>query len=78
MIRFDALTQANRPNHMTVVEIWETPAAQEAHTVHDDVKWFRDTLSAIPPMGGVDADPLFVLNPMTGSLYDERFYLLID
>lgn len=78
VLRFDALTQANRPNHMTVVEMWESADAQAAHTVSDDVKWFRDSLSAIPPMSGVGADPLFVLNPMTGSLYDERFYTLID
>ena len=25
MLRFDVLTQSNRPNHMTLVEMWSTP-----------------------------------------------------
>lgn len=74
MIRFDALTQANRPNHMTIVEMWSSAAAQREHTVTADVKNFRDILSGIAPGSGVAADPLFVLNPLTGSLYDERLY----
>lgn len=77
-VRFDALTQANRPNHMTIVEVWSTEQDQEAHTVTDDVKMFRDALSGIVPGSGVADDPLFVLNPLTGSLYDERMYKLID
>jgi quinol monooxygenase YgiN len=77
-VRFDALTQANRPNHMTIVEVWGTEQDQAAHTVTDDVKMFRDALSGIVPGSGVADDPLFVLNPLTGSLYDERMYKLID
>lgn len=77
-VRFDALTQANRPNHMTVVEVWSSAQDQEAHTVTDEVKAFRDALSGIVPGSGVADDPLFVLNPLTGSLYDERLYELID
>jgi hypothetical protein len=46
--------------------------------VTDDVKMFRDALSGIVPGSGVADDPLFVLNPLTGSLYDERMYKLID
>ncbi len=76
--RFDALTQANRPNHMTVVEQWNSEADRAAHQVTSDVKNFRDALSGIVPGSGVNSDPLFVLNPMTGSLYDERLYKLID
>ena len=74
MVRFDVLTQANRPNHMTVVEMWSSAGAQSKHTVSPDVKNFRDALSGITPGSGVNADPLFVLNPLTGSLYDERIY----
>lgn len=77
-MRFDVLTQANRPNHMTIVEMWHSASDQEAHEVTNDVKNFRDGLSGIVPGSGVAADPLFVLNPLTGSLYDERLYKLID
>jgi quinol monooxygenase YgiN len=77
-VRFDALTQANRPNHMTVVEMWSAAKDQEAHQVTGDVKSFRDGLFAIPPASGVPTDPLFLFNPLTGSLYDERLYKAID
>jgi quinol monooxygenase YgiN len=77
-LRFDVLTQANRPNHMTIVEMWRSPRDQAAHEVTSDVKNFRDGLSGIVPGSGVAADPLFVLNPLTGSLYDERVYSLVD
>lgn len=77
-VRFDALTQANRPNHMTVVEMWDTAQHQQAHQVTVDVKNFRDSLSGIVPGSGVADDPQFVLNPLTGSLYDERLYKSID
>jgi quinol monooxygenase YgiN len=76
--RFDILTQANRPNHMTLVEMWENPAAHNAHTVNTDTKNFRDALAGITPGSGVAKDPLFVLNPLTGSLYDEQLYKKID
>jgi quinol monooxygenase YgiN len=56
-VRFDALTQASRPNHMTVVEIWTDKKAVEGHGVAAYKKQFRDKLM-----------------PMSGSLYDERFY----
>lgn len=77
-VRFDVITQSNRSNHMTVVEMWDSAASQEAHQVTSDVKNFRDALSAIKPGSGVAADPQFVLNPLTGSLYDERLYKLLD
>lgn len=73
-MRLDVLTQANRTNHMTVVEMWSDARAQQAHEVTSDVKNFRDGLFAITPGSGVPADPLFLFNPLTGSLYDERFY----
>ncbi len=77
-IRFDALTQANRPNHMKVVEIWKSAEDQQRHTVSKGVKDFRDQLSAIAPGSGVAGDPTRLLNPLTGSLYDERMYRAID
>jgi len=57
MVRFDVLTQSNRPNHMTIVEMWSSSKAQDAHQVTGDVKNFRDALSAIVPGSGVAADP---------------------
>jgi quinol monooxygenase YgiN len=77
-MRFDALTQSNRPNHMTIVEMWRSAKDQEAHTVHANTKHFRDGLSGVAPGSGVAADPLFVINPLSGSLYDEQLYTLID
>jgi quinol monooxygenase YgiN len=77
-LRFDALTQANRPNHMMVVEVWANAKDQQAHTVTKAVKDFRDELSGIPPGSGVPSDPTVLLNPLTGSLYDERLYRSVD
>ncbi len=76
-LRFDVLTQANRPNHMTLVEVWHGTKDQQAHAVNKDSMNFRDALSGIVPGSGVAADPLFVLNPLTGSLYDEQLYTVI-
>lgn len=60
-IRFEALTQISRPNHMTIVEIWANQGAIDNHASQKHKKDFRVTLT-----------------PMSGSLYDERFYKLID
>jgi quinol monooxygenase YgiN len=48
-LRFDALTQGNRPNHMTLVEAWESREAFDRHVVAAHVKSFRDALT---PMSG--------------------------
>ncbi len=77
-MRFDILTQANRPNHMTVVEMWETDAAQKAHQVQPDKKAFRDALAGIEVGSGVNPDPQFTPDMLTGSLWDERLYRLMD
>ncbi|MBL4768630.1 MAG: antibiotic biosynthesis monooxygenase [Rhodobacteraceae bacterium] len=77
-MRFDILTQSNRGNHMSVVEMWSDAAAQAAHQNTADKKAFRNELSGIPAAGGVNADPQFVLNMLTGSLYDERLFKLIS
>ena len=77
-IRFDVLTQSNRSNHMTVVEMWDNAKSQAAHQVTPEKKAFRDELSGIKAASGVNPDPQFVLNMLTGSLYDERLFQLIS
>lgn len=47
--RFDALVQASRLNHLTLVEAWTDPPAQEAHSAANPTKSFR---SALGPMSG--------------------------
>ena len=59
-VRFDALVQASRPNHLTLVEAWTDKAAQEAHTAASPTKAFRT-----------------ILTPISGSLFDERLYVLL-
>jgi len=63
---------------MEVVEVWKSASDQKEHTVTKAVKDFRDELSGIPPSSGVSSDPTVLLNPLTGSLYDERLYKSID
>ena len=77
-MRFDVLTQSNRPNHMTVVEMWRSAKDHDAHIVHADTKRFRDSMSGLAPGAALAADPLFVINPLSGSLYYEQLYVLID
>ena len=60
-IRFEALTQISRPNHMTVLEIWKDKHSIDVHEAAANKKKFRETLT-----------------PMSGSLYDERFYRSIN
>jgi quinol monooxygenase YgiN len=77
-IRYDVLTQSNRSNHMTVIEMWDNASSQAAHQTHSNKKKFRDELSGIKAGNGVNPDPQFVLNMMTGSLWDERLYHMIS
>lgn len=77
-LRFDILTQANRPNHMTSVEMWQNSATQLAHQVHPDKKNFREALAGIEVGSGVNEDPQFTPDMMTGSLWDERLYRLVN
>lgn len=60
-LRFEVLTQNNRPNHMTVLEIWKDKKSSDAHESAAFKKQYRENLT-----------------PMSGSLYDERFYKLIN
>ena len=48
-VRFEALTQNSRPNHMTVVEIWTNRKAIEGHSTADHMKQYREKLL---PMSG--------------------------
>jgi quinol monooxygenase YgiN len=60
-LRFDALTQNSRPNHMTVVEIWADKKTLEEHGITARKREFREKLM-----------------PLSGSLYDERFYRIVN
>ena len=44
-LRFEVLQQINRPNHFTVVEIWESAKAVEAHSMAAPTRRFRDALA---------------------------------
>jgi quinol monooxygenase YgiN len=55
--RFDALVQASRKNHMTIVESWDSLAAKNAWISTPAARSFREELQ-----------------PMSGSLYDDRAY----
>jgi quinol monooxygenase YgiN len=60
-LRFEVLQQSNRPNHMTVVEVWESRQTVDTHGAAQHMKQFREKLM-----------------PMSGSLYDERFYRVLN
>jgi len=47
--RFDVLTQANRANHMTVIESWSNAAAKDAFSASSAARTFRQSLM---PMSG--------------------------
>ena len=46
-LRFDALQQADRANHMTLVEVWADLGALEAYGVATPTREFRDQLVAM-------------------------------
>ncbi|MBL6614887.1 MAG: antibiotic biosynthesis monooxygenase [Reyranella sp.] len=48
-VRFDALVQASRPNHLTLVEAWGNASNQETHSAAPATRSFR---TAIGPMSG--------------------------
>jgi quinol monooxygenase YgiN len=48
-VRFDALVQASRLNHLTLVEAWTDAAAQETHSAAASTRSFR---TALGPMSG--------------------------
>ena len=60
-LRYEVLQQNSRPNHLTLVEIWQGQGALEKHEVAPHTREFRD-----------------LLLPMSGSLFDQRLYKLLQ
>jgi quinol monooxygenase YgiN len=56
-VRYDALTQSNRPNHMTLVEVWRDEAAYHTHLATAHMKAFRDSL--LPRSGSLYDERLY-------------------
>jgi quinol monooxygenase YgiN len=48
-LRFDVVQQTNRPNHFSVVEVWQDRAAFDAHGMAAPARRFRERLA---PMSG--------------------------
>ena len=46
-VRFEVVQQTNRPNHFTVVEIWASARAAEAHSMAAVTRQFRDKLASM-------------------------------
>jgi len=44
-VRLEVMVQDGRTNHFTVVEVWSTRAAFEAHTAQQHTKDYRDKLA---------------------------------
>ncbi len=49
--RFDVLTQASRPNHMTIIAVWNSPEAWKRATAAAATKDFREAL--LPKSGSL-------------------------
>jgi quinol monooxygenase YgiN len=58
-VRFDVLQNAMRANHFTVVEIWQTQEALDAHAVATHTREYRDTIQ--PVLGSPLDERLFKL-----------------
>jgi quinol monooxygenase YgiN len=43
-VRFEVMVQDGRPNHFTIVEVWRTREAFEAHSALEHTKRFRESL----------------------------------
>jgi quinol monooxygenase YgiN len=44
LVRFEVLQQDARPNHYTIVEVWQSRQAFEAHSAAEHTKRFREKL----------------------------------
>jgi quinol monooxygenase YgiN len=44
-LRFEAVTQVNRQNHFTVIEVWRDARAADAHSMAEHTRAFRDKLA---------------------------------
>ena len=69
-LRFDVLTQASRPNHLTVVESWSNAAAKEANVSSSLARTFRQSLM---PMSGSLYDGMVRLWDVTTGEELRRF-----
>lgn len=56
-LRFDGLTQASRPNHFTLVEVWSDPKAWKGHVAAPATKTFRENL--LPKSGSLYDERLY-------------------
>jgi quinol monooxygenase YgiN len=61
VVRFEVLQQDSRPNHYTVVEVWQTRQAFEAHSAAEHTKRFREKLQ--PMLGSPFDERLHALLP---------------
>lgn len=43
-LRIDVLVESGRKNHFTLIEVWESRAAYDAHIANNHTKKFRETL----------------------------------
>ncbi len=59
-MRFEAVTQTNRQNHFSLIEMWRDHKTADEHVAVGHVRAFREKLA-----------------PMSGALYDERYYRLL-
>ena len=59
-VRFEVLQQ-DRPNHFTIVEVWQSKEAFDAHTAADHTKRFREKLA--PRLGSPFDERLHNLLP---------------
>ena len=55
-LRFEAVTQTNRQNHFTVIELWRDRKAADAHSMAPHTRAFRDKLG---PASGALYDERF-------------------
>jgi quinol monooxygenase YgiN len=55
-LRFEALTQVNRQNHFTVIELWRDRKAAESHSMASPTRAFREKLG---PASGALYDERF-------------------
>jgi len=57
VVRFDVVQQTSRPNHFTVLEVWQDQKAFDAHAIADHTKKFRAALG--PMLGAPYEDRLY-------------------
>ena len=57
-LRFEALTQTNRPNHFTVIEAWKDRDAAKAHDMNATTRAFRDKIA--PAIGALYDERFYV------------------